>query len=271
MNAKSTFDEIEDAGATLAQLRELASQFESKYSFVTRITSPQDYSRATVMLDELTGGRELGPNEEALLDELTSAITEYENTSEQFADFNSRWEKKLTPVELLKALMEASDLKGHDLPEIGDKTVVSKVLSGRRKISHKMAIALGQRFSMAPEAFLDDTAYEPERVLEERKYVEALQLEGNIKKSVFDDDILFAMLDSISDRVKISQRAHLQRQWHLIAGADLLMPLKKDWSAAALTQQNIADLMCVRNSTYITFIKKGDKQFIAPFRLLKTS
>jgi len=156
MNAKRTFDEIEDAGATLAQLRELASQFESKYSFVTHITSPDEYERATAMLDELTGGRELGPNEEALLDELSASIATYEDTSEQFKSFNERWGRKLTPVELLKALMESSGLKGHELPEIGDKTVVSKVLNGSRRISHKMAMALGQRFHIAPEAFLEE-------------------------------------------------------------------------------------------------------------------
>lgn len=271
MNAKSTFDEIEDAGAILAQLRELASQFESKYSFVTRITSPQDYSRATAMLDELTGGRELGPNEEALLDELTSAVADYENTSDQFAEFNSQWEKKLTPIELLKALMEAGNLKGHELPEIGDKTVVSKVLSGRRKISHKMAVELGQRFSMAPEAFLDDGTYEVEQALYKGDYIKALYLEDYIKKSAFAENTGFSILSSVSHRFQNNNIKNLEKYWHAVGGGEELYEFAKEISSTDMTQAEIVFGYSQKEGTYITLRKKGDKVFFAPFRLLKTS
>jgi len=50
--------------------------------------------------------------------------------------------------------METLGLTGSDLPEIGDKTAVSKVLNGDRPISHKMAYALAQRFAMEPGAFV---------------------------------------------------------------------------------------------------------------------
>lgn len=270
MNAKSTFDEIEDAGAILAQLRELASQFESKYSFVSRITSPQDYSRAIAMLDELTGGRELGPNEEALLDELTSAINDYENTSEQFADFNSRWEKELTPIELLKALMETNNIKGHELPEIGDKTVVSKVLSGRRKISHKMAIALGQRFSMAPEAFLDDMAHEVERNLYGRQYMEALYLEDYIREPVVDKYRLITLLSAMPGYFDKAQE-RISKWETVYSPSDLIAEFEKKYPGVHFKQSHIINRASFREGTYITVIKKGDKQLIAPFRMLKTS
>jgi HTH-type transcriptional regulator/antitoxin HigA len=54
--------------------------------------------------------------------------------------------------------METLGLTGSDLPEIGDKTAVSKVLNGDRPISHKMAYALAERFGMEPSAFLSVTS-----------------------------------------------------------------------------------------------------------------
>ncbi|CAH0299693.1 Antitoxin HigA [Pseudomonas brassicacearum] len=50
--------------------------------------------------------------------------------------------------------METLGLTGSDLPEIGNKTAVSKVLNGDRPISYKMAYALAEQFAMEPSAFL---------------------------------------------------------------------------------------------------------------------
>ncbi|WP_438943813.1 hypothetical protein [Pseudomonas sp. N8] len=61
-------------------------------------------------------------------------------------------------MQLIKDLMETLGLTGSDLPEIGDKTAVSKVLNGDRIISHKMAYALAERFAMEPSAFLTATS-----------------------------------------------------------------------------------------------------------------
>lgn len=52
--------------------------------------------------------------------------------------------------------METLGLTGSDLPGIGDKPAVSKVLSGDRPISHKLAYALAERFAMEPGAFLSN-------------------------------------------------------------------------------------------------------------------
>lgn len=68
------------------------------------------------------------------------------------------FEATCTPVQLIKDLMETLGLTGSDLPEIGDKTAVSKVLNGDRPISHKMAYALAERFAMEPSAFLTATS-----------------------------------------------------------------------------------------------------------------
>ncbi|MET0126814.1 MAG: helix-turn-helix domain-containing protein, partial [Pseudomonas caspiana] len=60
----------------------------------------------------------------------------------------------LTEVDLLKALMLQNQLTGADLPEIGDKSVVSRILSGQRRLTIEMVARLAARFHVDPGAFV---------------------------------------------------------------------------------------------------------------------
>lgn len=142
----------QDVRAALENLQKAFEQLRGEY--VHGIKSEADYSRATLLLDELTDGHELNKYEEQMLIELEDAILAYERDSEQFKDFNALFKARTSPVQLIKHLMETLGLTGSDLPEIGDKTVVSKVLNGDRPISHKMAYSLAERFHMDPKAFI---------------------------------------------------------------------------------------------------------------------
>jgi HTH-type transcriptional regulator/antitoxin HigA len=55
---------------------------------------------------------------------------------------------------LLARCMEAQDLTQSQVPEIGPQPLVSAVLSGKRAITPRMAMALGRRFKIPPDAFL---------------------------------------------------------------------------------------------------------------------
>ncbi|UZE21549.1 XRE family transcriptional regulator [Pseudomonas sp. B21-056] len=138
--------------ATLGELHAVLERLRGE--FVHGIRTPVEYERATDLLDELTDGRELSKVEEKILVELEDEILAYQRDSDQFREANAAFEATCTPVQLIRDLMETLGLTGSDLPEIGDKTAVSKVLSGDRPISHKMAYALAQRFAMEPGAFL---------------------------------------------------------------------------------------------------------------------
>lgn len=138
--------------ATLGELHAVLDRLRGE--FVHGIKTPADYARATDLLDELTDGRELSKTEERILVELEDEILVYQRDSDQFRELNAAFEATCTPVQLIKDLMETLGLTGLDLPEIGDKTAVSKVLNGDRPISHKMAYALAERFAMEPSAFL---------------------------------------------------------------------------------------------------------------------
>lgn len=137
----------------LEHLQALVEQLRGE--FVSGINTPADYARATALLDELTDGHVLSKYEDNILIELEDALLVYERDAEQFAHFNATIGAPVAPLELLRNLMEIHGLSGSELPEIGDKTAVSKVLNGSRPISHKMAYALSARFAMQPGAFID--------------------------------------------------------------------------------------------------------------------
>jgi HTH-type transcriptional regulator / antitoxin HigA len=58
------------------------------------------------------------------------------------------------PLAILRRLMETHGLTQRDLPEIGAQSVVSAILSGKRLINARMAVALGRRFALPAGAFL---------------------------------------------------------------------------------------------------------------------
>ncbi|MBC3363704.1 XRE family transcriptional regulator [Pseudomonas sp. SWRI154] len=145
-------NDLQTVIATLGELHAVLDRLRGE--FVYGIKTPADYDRATDLLDELTDGRELSKTEERILVELEDEILAYQRDSDQFRESNASFEMTCTPVQLIKDLMETLGLTGSDLPEIGDKTAVSKVLNGDRPISHKMAYALAERFAMEPSAFL---------------------------------------------------------------------------------------------------------------------
>ncbi|MEX3776600.1 XRE family transcriptional regulator [Pseudomonas sp. MYb118] len=155
----TTPNDFQNMIATLGELHAVMDRLRGE--FVHGIQTPADYERATFLLDELTDGRVLNKVEEKILIELEDEMLAYQRDSKQFRESNAAFEAGCTPVQLIKDLMLTLGLTGSDLPEIGDKTAVSKVLGGDRPISHKMAYALAERFAMQPNAFLAKAAHKP--------------------------------------------------------------------------------------------------------------
>ncbi|WP_349970657.1 transcriptional regulator [Pseudomonas caspiana] len=121
--------------------------------FLHHIDSPEDYQQALTVIDELTDGQELTSVESNLLEILCDTVERYESNAPQFSAFNARI-AGLTEVDLLKALMLQNQLTGADLPEIGDKSVVSRILSGQRRLTIEMVARLAARFHVDPGAFV---------------------------------------------------------------------------------------------------------------------
>ena len=50
---------------------------------------------------------------------------------------------------------ESHELKGTDFPEIGDKTLISKILNGSRSLTKDHITKLAERFDISPALFFD--------------------------------------------------------------------------------------------------------------------
>ena len=59
----------------------------------------------------------------------------------------------MSAVEALAFLMAQHGLRQSDLPEIGNQTKVSEILSGKRAINLRQAQALAKRFRVGIERF----------------------------------------------------------------------------------------------------------------------
>jgi HTH-type transcriptional regulator / antitoxin HigA len=111
------------------------------------IRSEAENERLIHALEELDRkGRGMSAAERRLADLLTLLIEDFEE--KQYAL------KPATPVTVLTELIEANGLKQKDLTDIfGTPSIVSEVLSGKRKLTTDHIRKLSRRFHVSPEVF----------------------------------------------------------------------------------------------------------------------
>jgi len=110
-------------------------------------TEEQNERYLAIVEDLMSKGENLSPEEETLLKLLSHLIE----------DFERRYYKprRATPLEVLRELMAANDLKQADLiPIFGSKGITSEVVNGKRGISKAHAKALAEYFHVAPSVFI---------------------------------------------------------------------------------------------------------------------
>lgn len=107
-----------------------------------------EYDALVEQVDELlaTIGEDFHHPLASLLDVMSSLIEAY--------DLEHRKMPTVEGVEVLRYLMQEHKLKQSDLPEIGAQSVVSEVLSGKRKLNLRQIQLLAGRFKVPIEAFL---------------------------------------------------------------------------------------------------------------------
>lgn len=110
-------------------------------------TEEQNEHYLTIVEKLMMKGDDLEPEEEMLLNLLSLLITEFERRYYKV--------EKASPLEVLKELMAANQLKQADLvPIFGSKGITSEVLNGKRGISKDKAKALADYFHISAEAFI---------------------------------------------------------------------------------------------------------------------
>jgi len=131
-------------------IKERAHALFDEAGFIGHIADEDDYVQAQALMDELVEDYEANL---PLIEILARSIERWENASDEFAAFNARV-AKLGEVDVLRLLMEQHGLGVVELPEIGSKSLVSKILNGRgRNLTRDHIAALSKRFSVSPAIF----------------------------------------------------------------------------------------------------------------------
>ena len=119
------------------------------------ITEDRHYKEALELIEELLEEAEDSPDDplNAVIEMLGHAIEAYENEDEKLASFEKQAMEQPADLAMLRLLMDQHGLGTADLPEIGSKSMVSRVLSGKRTLSKKHIKALAERFGIDPGLF----------------------------------------------------------------------------------------------------------------------
>jgi HTH-type transcriptional regulator/antitoxin HigA len=131
-------------------IAEITSHFKALSSIIPlhTIGSERDYDKAVTTLNQLLdagAANEKHPLAD-LVNTLGALISEYDNAHYPGQD--------VSPLAMLRFLMDQNHLTQTNLPEIGTQGVVSEILSGKRELNVRQIKALGERFHVPPSVFV---------------------------------------------------------------------------------------------------------------------
>jgi len=110
------------------------------------ITSERQYDLYAETLFQLESQPKLTREEESYAKILETFIEEYDEVQHPI--------RKASPVEVLRTLMEANDLRQKDLvPIFGAESIVSEVLNKKRDLNKAHIDRLSKRFNVSPAVF----------------------------------------------------------------------------------------------------------------------
>ena len=141
--------------ADLDKVREACRHFAAVAAPYCHIADPEHHANALALLDGLFEEAEDTAEEplNAVVAVLSQAIEAYERRDQELVAFESRACEGPSELATLRLLMDQHGLGLADLPEIGSKSMVSRVLSGERDLSKKHIQALSRRFGIDPGLF----------------------------------------------------------------------------------------------------------------------
>jgi HTH-type transcriptional regulator / antitoxin HigA len=110
------------------------------------ITSQRQHEEYLSVLDKLANEDDPTNEEEKYAEVLMTLIEAYEEGHHSIPD--------ASPVEVLRALMDANDLRQKDLvPIFGSESIVSEVLHRKRDLNKTHIERLSRRFHVSPAVF----------------------------------------------------------------------------------------------------------------------
>ena len=129
---------------------EITAHFQALSSMIPLhpIRTESDYDKAVAALNQLLDAG--AANEKHLLADLANTlgalIGEYDDVHYLAQD--------VSPLAMLRFLMDQNHLTQSDLPEIGTQGVVSEILNGKRDLNVRQIKALAGRFHVPPGTFV---------------------------------------------------------------------------------------------------------------------
>lgn len=139
----------------LNEMRIACHRFADAAAPFCRITDARHYQMSLELVESLLEDAEDSSDDplNAVISVLTDAIVNYEGHDSELLEFDKQAGEGLHELAVLRLLMDQHELGVADLPEIGSKSMVSRVLSGERDLSKKHILALAQRFGIDPGLF----------------------------------------------------------------------------------------------------------------------
>ena len=112
----------------------------------TPITSGRQHEEYLSVLDKLASKDDPTSEEEKYAEVLMTLIEAYEEEHHSIPD--------ASPVEVLRTLMDANDLRQKDLvPIFGSESIVSEILHKKRELNKAHIGKLSKRFNISPAVF----------------------------------------------------------------------------------------------------------------------
>ena len=125
---------------------EVPEKYALEVSSPTPIASERQHEEYLSVLDKLASKERPTAEEEKYAQVLMTLIEAYEEEHDSIPD--------ASPVEVLRALMDANNLRQKDLaPIFGSESIVSEVLHGKRKLNRTHIEKLSRRFRVSPAVF----------------------------------------------------------------------------------------------------------------------
>ena len=125
---------------------EVPVKYALEVSSPTAITSERQHEEYLQVLDRLASKDNPTAEEEKYARVVMTLVEAYEEEHDGIAD--------ASPVEVLRALMEANNLRQKDLvPIFGAESIVSEVLHRKRELNKGQIEKLSRRFHVSPAVF----------------------------------------------------------------------------------------------------------------------
>lgn len=140
---------------TVVAFKEACHSFAQAAAPYLPIRDDAYYEEALALIENLLEEAEDSPDDplNAVIELLGHAIETYENRNEELAAFEQHALAQPADLAMLRVLMAQHQLGTADLPEIGSKSMVSRVLSGERALNKNHITALSRRFHIDPGLF----------------------------------------------------------------------------------------------------------------------